>query len=131
MLSLVFAHLLSVYLSVCLPASSHHQPLCLSACLYVYFSAVTLSIHQSCCGLFEVTKLSILVISGCQHKRLRATSLTSQKGPCIQTKKPLLCNALMLSLLMLLLTMIENRQKTAGGNRYGERKDDSLSGAGS
>lgn len=40
-------------------------------------------------GSFEVTELSILVISGCHHKRLRAASLTSQKGPCIQKKNNL------------------------------------------
>lgn len=67
---------------------------------------------------FEVTERSILVISGCHHKRLRATSLNSQKGPCIQTKKPLLCNALMLPLLMLFLTMIKSRRKTEGRKGY-------------
>lgn len=45
----------------------------------------------SATGSFQVTELSILVISGCHHKRLRAASLTSQKGPCIQTKKNNLC----------------------------------------
>ena len=56
-------------------------------CIFI-FSAVFLSIHQSCSGLFEVTELSILVISGCHHKGLRATSWNSQKAPCIPTKKP-------------------------------------------
>lgn len=93
-------------LFVCLYAS---QPVCIFT-----LSAVTLSIHRHCHGWFEVTELSILVISGCHHKRLRATSLNSQKGPCVPTKKPLLCNALMLPLLMLLLTKIESRRKTEG-----------------
>lgn len=112
----VFGICPSVYFSVFSPSVS----VPLSLFVYLFFSAVTLSIHQFCRGSFEVTELSILVISGCHHKRLRATSLNSQKGPCIPTKKPLLCNALMLPLLMLLLTMIESRRETEGRKRYRE-----------
>ncbi len=83
--------------------------------LFAYL--LCLYIHQLCQRSLEVTERSILVISGCHHKRLRATSLSSQKGPCIPTKKPLLCNALMLPLPMLFLTMIKSRRKTGGNTR--------------
>lgn len=81
--ALVFACLLSVYLSVCIPlviALSASQHVC------VFIFLLSLSIHQSCSESFEVIEQSILVISGCHHKRLHATTLTCQKGPCVQTK---------------------------------------------
>lgn len=77
-------------------------------------------------GHLRSPELCILVISGCHHKRLRAT-LTS----CITTKKkPLLCNALMLPLLMLLLTMSELRagERQRRRREMWEGKDESQTG---
>lgn len=113
-----------LYLPACLPACSFSLCLATPLGLFVYFFCL-LSLCpfiSSAEGSLKVTALSILVISDCRHKRLRATSLHSQKGPCIPTKKPLLCNALMLPLLMLLLTMIESRRKTKEGWRMGVRQ---------
>lgn len=95
-------------LLICLYTSQH-------VCMFIFLLLSLWLFISPPRGSFEVTKLSNLVISGCHHKRLRATSLNGQKGPCIPTKKPLLCNALMLPLLMLLLTMIESRGKKDRG----------------
>lgn len=119
---------LSLFYQLCLPAC---QPVCsfslcvatpLSLLVYLLCLLSLCPFISSAEGSLKVTALSILVISDCRHKRLRATSLHSQKGPCIPTKKPLLCNALMLPLLMLLLTMIESRRKTKEGWRMGVRQ---------
>ena len=69
-----FISILNRFQSPCLCPLNTPQPVCI-----LIFSAASLSIHQPCGGLSEVTEPSFLAVSGYHHKGLHATY--HPKGP--------------------------------------------------